>query len=81
MCCEPNRLVCPILAVAFFGSLTFFWMPSVRVATQFLARWPLISKSGVLSSILRMEPTKTSATMTLLLPSIARVSGICTYTV
>ena len=69
MCCEPSRLVCPILAVVFFGSLTFFSKPSVRVATQFF------------SSILRIEPTKTSATMTLLLPSIAKVSGICTYTV
>ena len=59
-------MVWPILAVAFFGSLTFLSMPSVRVATQFF------------SSIARIEPTKTSATITLLLPLIARVSGICT---
>src|ERR1700761_4550896 len=69
MCWEPSRLVCPILAVAFFGSLTFLSKPSVRVATQFL------------SSMFLIVPTKTSATMTLLLPLIANVSGICTYTV
>src|SRR5947209_6569184 len=81
MCCEPSRLVCPILAVTFFGSFTLPATLSVRVATQFLTRWPVMLMSGVFSSILRIEPTKTSATMTLLLPSMAKVSGICTYTV
>lgn len=65
-CCEPSRLVCPILAVAFFGSVTSFFRLSVSVATQFF------------NLIARIDPTQTSATMTRLLPLIANVSGICT---
>ncbi len=65
-CCEPSSEVWPILAVAFLGSLVFLSTPSVRVAIQFFNWMALI------------EPTKTSATITLLLPLIARVSGTCT---
>ena len=64
MCCEPNRLVWPILAVAFFGSLTPFSRSTVSVATQFFR------------SIERTVPTKTSATRTRLLPLSAIVFGI-----
>lgn len=65
-CCEPSSEVWPILAVAFLGSLTFLLMPSVSVAIQFFSWMALI------------EPTNTSATITLLLPLMARVSGTCT---
>ena len=65
-CWEPSRLVWPILANVFFGSLTLLLRPSVRVATQFF------------KLMARIEPTKTSATITLLLPLIAKVSGTCT---
>jgi len=67
-CCEPSKLVWPIFNNVFLGSLTSFFNPSVSVAIQFL------------SSILRIDPTSTSATITLLLPLIARVSGTCAYT-
>ena len=65
-CCEPSRLVCPILAVAFLGNLMFLSRCSVSVATQFFS-W-----------IARTVPTKTSATRTRLLSLRASVSGICT---
>ena len=66
MCCEPRRLVCPILAVAFLGNLTPLSTRSVSVATQFFRL------------IARTVPTKTSATRTRLLSFRASVSGICT---
>jgi hypothetical protein len=68
-CCEPSRLVCPILAVAFLGNLTSLSHPSVSVATQPLRR------------ILRTWPTNASATKTRLLVLSASASGICTLMV
>ena len=66
MCCEPSRLVWPILAVALAGSLTVGSTSSVSTAIQFF------------NSMARTLPTKTSATRTRLLTLSASVSGICT---
>ncbi|CNI70036.1 Uncharacterised protein [Mycobacterium tuberculosis] len=41
-CCEPSSDVWPILASAFFGSLTLLDTPSVRVAIQFFRLMALI---------------------------------------
>ena len=65
-CWLPSRLVWPILASVFTGSLTSGCRSRVSVATQFF------------SSIDRTRPTYTSATRTRLLTLSANVSGICT---
>ena len=66
MCWEPRRACLPDLGGAFFGSLMLLYTRSVRVAIQFFRLMALI------------VPTKTSATITLLLPFMASVSGIWT---
>ena len=65
-CWLPSRLVWPILASVFTGSLMPGCRSSVSVATQFF------------SAISRTRPTYTSATRTRLLTLSANVSGICT---
>ena len=66
-CCEPRRLVWPIFAVAFFGSLT------LALDIQRQRRRPSSSARSPVT-----VPTSTSATRTRLLTLSANVSGICT---